>query len=153
MEEYMPNTIKEHTQLVFGPTHLFVTRHGQSQGQLDINQYRICGDDNIPLTALGHEQAFHAGELLREFNIRVSSLFHSTSLRAQQTGEDIAISLPFDVPIIPDARIDKQRFGEFDGYFSDQERQQACPEGFEKYQEDLKKMDLLLRALLKEKAF
>ncbi len=134
----MAHLIKTHSRNVFGPEHIYVTRHGQSQGQLDIDQYRICGDDNIPLTDLGHVQAAHAGELLRAFNIHVAALYHSTSLRALQTGEGILLALPYTPDVVPDRRIDKQKFGQFDGLFTDAERQQACPEAFARYQEDLK---------------
>lgn len=135
----MAHLIKDHSKKVFGPKHIYVTRHGESQGQLDINQYRICGDDNIPLTELGHWQAHHAGELLKSFNIKVESLYHSTSLRAMQTGQGIVFALPYSPQVQPDLRIDKQKFGDFDGYFSDAERFQACPEEFARYQEDLRK--------------
>lgn len=134
----MVHLIKSHARDVFGPEHIYVTRHGQSQGQLDINQYRICGDDNIPLTNLGHHQAHHAGELLKWFNVKVAALHHSTSLRALQTGQGILSELPYSPEVFADGRIDKQRFGAFDGYFSDAERQRACPEGYERYQEALK---------------
>lgn len=134
----MAHLIKAHARNVFGPEHIYVTRHGQSQGQLDVDQYRICGDDNIPLTDLGHIQAVHAGELLRAFNIHVAALYHSTSLRALQTGEGILLALPYTPHIVPDKRIDKQKFGQFDGLFTDAEREAACPEAFARYQEELK---------------
>ena len=133
-------TIRDISQTIFAPEHIFVTRHAESEGQLDVNQYKICGDDHIPITQHGHYQAYHAGEILRGQPTIVSSLYHSTSLRAQQTAEDMAGALYHRPPVIPDHRIDKQRFGLFDGHFTDQERQFACPEGYAKYQEDLHKL-------------
>lgn len=136
----MPRSLKDIAKEISGLESLYATRHGQSQGQLDIEQYRLLGDDNIPLTELGHRQSHHTGELINQFQIKVASLEHSTSLRATQTGLDIlnALKTTPENGIVAEPRIDKQKFGLFDGYFSDTERSQVCPAAYEQYQKDLK---------------
>jgi len=51
---------------------IFLVRHGESVGNVDIKQYRTTPDFAIPLSERGREQAKAAGEFLRE---------HCTGLR------------------------------------------------------------------------
>ena len=126
---------------------IYLVRHGQSLGQLDISNYKKIGDANLPLTPLGQEQAFKAGLQLRsKFQNAVAGqsgtdtptikIMHSTCRRATETAEHIARALSIlPVTTIPDDRLNKQAFGSFDGCFTAQERLDTDPEGYEAYEE------------------
>ena len=135
----MPQLINDFLSVIPNLREIIVTRHGQSRGQIDQGQYKVCGDNNIPLTPLGAQQALKAGQLLRRMGKDIVVIDHSLSLRATQTAEGIAEGLkPFSVRNLnPNALIDKQRFGKFDGLFSDEERQRLRPAEYRAFKEDL----------------
>lgn len=124
------------------PVELFTVRHGQSLGQVDPSAYPRLGDPNLPLTELGLEQGHNTGTLLAAYAHATGhapiTIYTSTCLRTRQTASQI-----FNVSngrafakIVPDARIDKQKFGLFDGQFSSRERREKNPDAFEQYQRE-----------------
>ena len=119
--------------------HIFVVRHGESQGQLDQTQYKTVGDDNIALTQKGERQSFVAGQLVAKFaekhDLTISQIDYSTSKRATQTAQNLAVGLNAENAVImnQEPRVDKQKFGKFDGLFSSKERREAYPEAFEEF--------------------
>lgn len=60
--------------------HLIITRHGQSQWNLE---NRFTGWEDVPLTELGEAEAKRAGELIKDY--RIDSVFSSTLQRALRT--------------------------------------------------------------------
>ncbi len=133
----MPETLRE----------IYLVRHGQSLGQLDISNYKKIGDNNLPLTSLGQKQAYKAGLQLRTifqsaaaeasaFNISAIKILHSTCRRATETAGHIARALG-TLPVIttPESRLNKQAFGSFDGCFTAKERFNTDPEGYKAYEE------------------
>lgn len=121
---------------------LYLVRHAQSVGQVDRSAYLSPGDQLIPLTSLGRGQAKEAGILLSlKFagavdNTTPITIIHSTCTRATQTAEGILSSFA-GATIQADARLDKQKFGLFNGQFSNAERQAANPGPYAQYQADL----------------
>jgi len=60
--------------------HLIITRHGQSQWNLE---NRFTGWEDVALTELGEAEAKRAGELIKDY--RIDSVFSSTLQRALRT--------------------------------------------------------------------
>lgn len=119
---------------------IYVVRHGQSVGQLDRSAYINPGEQCMPLTALGHEQARATGiTLSQEFTAAAKegpvTILHSTCARATQTAHGILGSFA-GATIAADERLDKQKFGLFNGLFSKEERQEKHPEAYEQYKAD-----------------
>lgn len=123
------NTTKEKAQAT---SHLYIVRHGQSEGQLDPNKYKTIGDTDLQLTPEGHVQAIQAAKIIvTEFKAAQKEVlvYHSNSVRARQTAEHIHEALEnANVPtlISSDPRINKQSFGIFDGLFTKEERRAAA---------------------------
>lgn len=119
---------------------VYVVRHAQSIGQVNPGAYLIPGDHAMPLTLLGHAQAKDRGiNLRRDFDAadtRPVIILHSTSMRTTQTAEEILPSFP-GATIAPDERLDKQKFGRFNGHFTESARREADPEGYTNYINDL----------------
>ncbi|HRQ61173.1 MAG TPA: histidine phosphatase family protein [Alphaproteobacteria bacterium] len=121
---------------------LYAVRHAQSVGQVNRSAYISPGDQLIPLTDLGHQQAHDKGvELSAKFAGAAKdgtpvTILHSTCTRATQTAEGIFSSFA-GATIQADARLDKQKFGLFNGQFSDAEREAANPEAYARYKADL----------------
>lgn len=119
---------------------MFVLRHAESLGQKRQKVYKTLGDGNIPLTPLGVRQAEAAGAILSHIisqsNLRHVQLISSTGHRSTRTTVEIFNQLPRDTYINFDARLDKQKFGDFDGLFTSQERMAACPDTFPAFKKD-----------------
>ena len=62
--------------------HLIITRHGQSQWNLE---NRFTGWEDVDLTEAGEAEATRAGELLKDF--RIDAVYSSTLKRARRTVE------------------------------------------------------------------
>ncbi len=62
--------------------HLIITRHGQSQWNLE---NRFTGWEDVDLTEAGEAEAVRAGELLKDFHI--DAVYSSTLKRARRTVE------------------------------------------------------------------
>ncbi len=110
-----------------------VLRHGESLGQIFKGAYRALGDDKIPLTPKGSAQASAAGHIIgrlaQEWNVPFARILCSSGNRASHTAQEIfkkvALYKPGSTLEIAPA-IDKQKFGAFDGLFTDAEREAQC---------------------------
>lgn len=124
-----------------GDTTLFVLRHAESLGQKDRETYKTLGDKHIPLTPLGIEQAQAAGillsRLIQQAGLQGVQLISSTGHRSTRTTVEIFNSLQQDTYINFDERLDKQKFGKFDGLFSSAERKAACPQEYPAFERDM----------------
>ncbi|MCD8497535.1 MAG: histidine phosphatase family protein [Alphaproteobacteria bacterium] len=125
---------------------IYAVRHAQSLGQVDRSAYLSPGDQLIPLTDLGHEQADETGLILSQKFAAAAAeegrpivILHSTCKRATQTAEGILKSFA-GAQIAADERLDKQKFGLFNGLFSTDERRAADPEAYARYELDLKNL-------------
>lgn len=122
-------------------TVLFVLRHAESLGQKDRDAYRTLGDRHIPLTQLGIQQAGAAGTLLsmliHHAGLEDVQLISSTGHRSMRTTVEIFNNLPKDTYINSDERLDKQKFGKFDGLFSSAERRAACPQEYPAFEKEM----------------
>lgn len=122
---------------------LFVLRHGESLGQVDINAYKTIGDDNIPLTQRGRRQAIAGGKILSAladaFGFANMRIITSTGQRSTRTALELFNAVnPGHLPSLSyDARLDKQKFGKFDGLFTAQERREKHPQDYIVYETQL----------------
>lgn len=124
-----------------GDTIMLVLRHAESLGQKHREAYKILGDNDIPLTPYGSEQAAAAGVLLSMLighaGLKTVQLRSSTGRRSMQTADGIFRMLPEGIDIKSDTRLDKQKFGKFDGLFSAAERKAACPQEYPAFETDM----------------
>ncbi len=97
---------------------LILVRHGQSLWNL---QNRFTGWVDVPLTALGIEEAKRAGTLLKDFKIDVA--YTSALSRAQQTLHHLLASGEIEVPIIRDPALNERDYGDLAGLNKDEMRQ------------------------------
>jgi broad specificity phosphatase PhoE len=120
---------------------LFTLRHGESIGQKFISAYKTMGDDPLPITRLGVLQSIAVGKLaakicqlagIGQVDIRTSSGERS-STTALLIHEIMDGNVNLDVGMMEDRRLDKQKFGLFDGHFTSLERKAAEPEAYEQY--------------------
>jgi broad specificity phosphatase PhoE len=87
---------------------VFIVRHGET----DYNaQHRWQGQIDIPLNALGLEQAERLGKHFK--NIELHAVFSSDLSRAYHTA--LAIAKPKGLEIIKDARLREMALGDFEG--------------------------------------
>ncbi len=123
---------------------LFVLRHGESRGQKNTQLYSKLGDNRIPLTELGYKQAHMAGRIitsvLKQSGVQESPIIYSsTGERSLATGASmlhVLIRQGYTTPFIPDMRLDKQKFGKFDGLFTRAERREHVPDDYAQYVQD-----------------
>lgn len=90
---------------------LVLVRHGQSQWNLE---NRFTGWEDVPITALGAQEAQRAGRFLlgTHFDIAYTSLLK----RAQQTLDLILNELgQKDLPIVKDKAINERHYGDLQG--------------------------------------
>ncbi len=126
----------------------FVTRHGESWGQINLNAYKTPGDAAIPLTDWGVQQSFEGGLFLEEYadihDIEGFEIYTSTCLRTRQTGNHIARGLGEEriTSVNEDSRLDKQLFGIFSGIFDDAEKARLYPVEFADYQRQISEVGL-----------
>ena len=76
------------------PIRLFLVRHGQSEGNVDLAVYRSKSDSAIQLTHAGWFQALNCGTFFNSFFEKSSpqgqvALWHSSYMRARQTAQGI----------------------------------------------------------------
>ncbi len=113
---------------------MFVLRHAESAGQKRQELYKTLGDNHLPITRLGVRQGNAVGQILArlidEAGLENVRLISSTGHRSTRTMVEIFRSLDQDTYVNVDARLDKQKFGKFDGLFSSAERAAAYPEDF-----------------------
>jgi 2,3-bisphosphoglycerate-dependent phosphoglycerate mutase len=82
--------------------HLIITRHGQSQWNLE---NRFTGWEDVDLTEVGVAEAIRAGELLKDFQI--DAVYSSTLKRALRT-----VELALDSAAAAGANLDHLRAGD-----------------------------------------
>jgi 2,3-bisphosphoglycerate-dependent phosphoglycerate mutase len=89
---------------------LVLVRHGQSLWNL---QNRFTGWVDVPLTALGEEEARRAGERLRDMTFDVA--YTSALSRAQETLRLLMETSGLRVPVIRDAALNERDYGDLAG--------------------------------------
>ena len=97
------------------PNRIILIRHGQSQGNIDVNQYQTVPDYALHLTPKGIEQSVEAGARIKEI-IGSESLhvYLSPYVRTRQTFEHLKISFETNIEkIVEDPRIREQDWGHF----------------------------------------
>lgn len=87
---------------------LFLVRHGQTDWNV---QKRAQGHTDIPLDAVGREQAFRTGKAF--LDLPIQRLLTSDLQRASQTADEIARNTKVPVEILPELR--ERGFGEWEG--------------------------------------
>ncbi|HRI44768.1 MAG TPA: 2,3-bisphosphoglycerate-dependent phosphoglycerate mutase [Fimbriimonadaceae bacterium] len=96
---------------------LILIRHGQSLWNLE---NRFTGWVDVPLTALGREEARAAAEKIRQYRFDVA--YTSSLTRAQHTLQIILETLELDTPVIKDQALNERMYGELQGMNKDEMR-------------------------------
>jgi 2,3-bisphosphoglycerate-dependent phosphoglycerate mutase len=89
---------------------LALVRHGQSLWNLE---NRFTGWVDVPLTALGEEEARRGGERLRDLSFDVA--YTSALVRAQETLRIIQETAGFTIPVIRDPALNERHYGDLQG--------------------------------------
>jgi 2,3-bisphosphoglycerate-dependent phosphoglycerate mutase len=89
---------------------LILVRHGQSLWNLED---RFTGWVDVPLTALGRDEARRAGFALRGTKLDVA--YTSTLQRAQNTLETILAAMEIELPTIRDEALNERHYGDLQG--------------------------------------
>lgn len=89
---------------------LVLIRHGQSIWNLE---NRFTGWVDVPLTALGREEARGAAKKIAGLNFQVA--YTSALSRAQTTLEVILDELGLDLPVIRDQALNERHYGDLQG--------------------------------------
>jgi len=97
---------------------LVLVRHGQSIWNL---QNRFTGWVDVPLTEKGKEEAYKAGELLKD--IRFDVAYTSALTRAQETLRIILETIGLLIPVIKDTALNERHYGALQGLNKDRARQ------------------------------
>ena len=98
------------------PTRIIFIRHGQSEGNVNEKLYASTPDNQMPLSALGKQQAAEAGQALRaQLGETPFTCWASPYLRTQQTAEGLLSAWPAEQrPIISqEPELREQEFGNF----------------------------------------
>jgi len=98
------------------PGLLVFVRHGESAAN-ELNVF--AGNEDVPLTAFGREQACEAGRRLAAFGVKFDEIHTSRLGRARETARLIAAAAPAYVSVDADwisgAALDERDFGAFTG--------------------------------------
>jgi len=97
---------------------LVLVRHGQSIWNL---QNRFTGWVDVPLTEKGKEEAYKAGELLKD--IRFSVAYTSDLSRAQETLRIILETIGLLIPVIRDKALNERHYGALQGLNKDRAKE------------------------------
>ncbi len=97
---------------------LVLVRHGQSVWNL---QNRFTGWIDVPLTEKGKEEAYKAGELLKD--IRFDVAYTSNLTRAQETLRIILETIGLLIPVIKDEALNERHYGALQGLNKDRARE------------------------------
>lgn len=95
------------------PNRILLIRHGESQGNIDVNQYQTVPDYALDLTPRGIEQSKQAGYKIKEI-IGAESLhvYLSSYVRARQTYQHLKPSIETNIEkVVEDPRIREQDWG------------------------------------------
>jgi len=96
---------------------LVLVRHGQSVWN---KQNRFTGWVDVPLTEKGKEEAYRAGELLKDIKFDVA--YTSALTRAQETLRIILETIGLLIPIIKDQALNERHYGALQGLNKDRAR-------------------------------
>jgi len=97
------------------PKRIILIRHGESQGNIDINQYITVPDYALNLTPKGIEQSRQAGEKIKAL-IGDESLhvYLSPYIRTRQTFQHLKTSIETNIlKVVEDPRLREQDWGHF----------------------------------------
>ncbi len=97
---------------------LVLVRHGQSVWNL---QNRFTGWIDVPLTEKGKEEAYKAGELLKDIKFDVA--YTSMLTRAQETLKIILETVGLLIPVIKDQALNERHYGALQGLNKDRARE------------------------------
>ncbi len=97
---------------------LVLVRHGQSFWNL---QNRFTGWVDVPLTEKGKEEAFKAGELLKDIRFQVA--YTSDLSRAQDTLKIILEVIGLNIPVIKNQALNERDYGDLTGLNKDRARE------------------------------
>ncbi len=97
---------------------LVLVRHGQSVWNL---QNRFTGWIDVPLTEKGKEEAYRAGELLKDIKFDVA--YTSNLTRAQETLRIILETIGLLIPVIKDEALNERHYGALQGLNKDRARE------------------------------
>ncbi len=97
---------------------LVLVRHGQSVWNL---QNRFTGWVDVPLTEKGKEEAFKAGELLKD--IRFNVAYTSDLTRAQETLRIILEVIGLNIPVIKNWALNERDYGDLTGLNKDRAKE------------------------------
>jgi len=97
---------------------LVLVRHGQSIWNL---QNRFTGWVDVPLTEKGKEEAYKAGELLKD--IRFFVAYTSDLSRAQETLRIILETIGLLIPVIKDKALNERHYGALQGLNKDRAKE------------------------------
>ena len=95
------------------PNRIILIRHGESQGNIDINQYQTIPDYALDLSLRGIEQSKQAGDEIKEI-IGSESLhvYLSPYFRTRQTYQRLKTSIEMNIQkVVEDPRIREQDWG------------------------------------------
>src|SRR5687767_4142519 len=95
------------------PNRILLIRHGESQGNIDINQYQTVPDYALILTPKGIEQSKQAGDRIKEIIGSESvHVYLSPYVRTRQTFQHLKTSIETNVKkVVEDPRIREQDWG------------------------------------------
>lgn len=88
---------------------LYFARHGQTVWNAE---NKICGATDIPLTALGHEQAEELGRLIAAKDYGIDEILYSPLRRAADTARHIHEII--GIPLREEPRLKEQNFGKWE---------------------------------------
>ncbi|MDA1189804.1 MAG: histidine phosphatase family protein [Chloroflexi bacterium] len=131
-------------KLKLSPLRIWLVRHGESQGNVDMDVHRTHADHAIPLSEEGHRQAQRAGERLKAHLETVIAdtpeespyvrLWTSPYRRTRETAKGLLEGIGGLVTDHrEDIRLCEQQFGLFDG-MSDDQRASKYKDEHEHYQ-------------------
>ncbi|EEQ37285.1 putative phosphoglycerate mutase [Clavispora lusitaniae] len=113
---------------------LIVLRHGESQWN---HENRFCGWIDIPLSAKGEQEAQHAGELIKKYNIKPDIMYTSMLQRSIKTGNIILETLGRSwIPEIKTWRLNERHYGSFQGRDKTEVFNEYGKEKFQYYRRD-----------------
>ena len=97
------------------PNRIILIRHGESQGNIDLNQYITVPDYALNLTPKGVEQAKQAGDKIKEvIGSESVHIYLSPYMRTRQTFQHLKPSIEKNIiKIIEDPRLREQDWGHF----------------------------------------
>lgn len=88
---------------------LYFTRHGQTVWNVE---NKICGETDIELTELGHEQAEALGDIIKNSDYQIDEILCSPLIRAYDTAKHISDKT--GIPLRVEPRLKEQCFGKWE---------------------------------------